>query len=135
MTLRVHRSTRFLAACGYRLPGILCCILTLWSGIDSQVIRLLQTSSGSMPAPFQNPLSSQENNDDDDDYVLDLTEKPAPGRNLRNLPNGIRPSSPGLFCFAPANFCLSPSTRRRRPPMTPFCELECRNGIGAYLLC
>jgi hypothetical protein len=120
----------FRAACRYRLPAILCCVLTLWTGIDSQVIYLLQTSSETPPAPFQNPSSSQE--DDDDDYVLDQTEKPAPGRDLRR---SVRLSSPGLFCFAPAESCLSPYVHRRLSPATPVGEHEYHNGIGAYLLC
>jgi len=122
----------FLAACRFRLPAILCCMLTLWSGIDSQAIRLLQASSGNTPAPFQNPSSSPEDGDDDDDYVLDQTEKPVIGRDLRK---SMRPSSPSLFCFVPGKSCLLVSARWHRPPTPPVCEYEYHNGIGAYLLC
>jgi hypothetical protein len=132
MRLQVQGLIEFLAACRHRLPAIVCCMLTLWSGIDSQVIRLLQTSSGNLPAPFQNRSSSQEDDDDDDDYVLDLTEKPTPGRDQRK---SIRPSLSGLFHFAPTESCLSLSDRRRRPSTMPVSEHEYHNGIGAYLLC
>jgi hypothetical protein len=113
-----------------RLLALVCCMLTFWTGFDSQVIRLLQTTSGNPTAPLQNPSSSQED-DDDDDYVLDQTEEPAAGRDLRR--NVC--SSPDLSCLATAKSSWSLSCDRRRLPVTPVWEHEYHNGIGAYLLC
>jgi hypothetical protein len=112
-----------------RLLVIVCALLTFWAGFDSQVL-LPASAGGPPPASLPSPPSQQDS--DDDDYMLDLNAKPAPGRSLgRNA----RPPSTRLHpSIADPRPYFSPC-RIGLTPMTPVCEHERRNGIGAPLLC
>jgi hypothetical protein len=115
-----------------RLPSIVCCVLTLWAALDSQVLLHMQTSSENLSPISQNPSPGQDDNDDDD-YVLELTGKPPPGWvSRRNVHTPAPGENSGKDIAKP--FFLPPSYPQPLPT-APAREHEFRNGIGANLLC
>jgi hypothetical protein len=128
MTRQAFSLMTFLSAVRHcRLVAILCALLTLWAGFDSQV--LLLASSGSVCPASQTPSPGQEDSDDDDCF-LDLTGTPAP---CRSMWRNARPPSPMLDRQIAVTKHFSPL--QRPMPTTPICEHDFRNGIGAPLLC
>ena len=116
------------AACRGPFPVFLCCLLTLVACFDSQLAAPFSTGTLS-PLSQGSPPSQESANDDE---MLDLNgprAHPQAPRGKARFPWAVR--APRVAFHDPR---LAPSSRRPLPG-APLGEHECRNGIGAPLLC
>jgi hypothetical protein len=111
------------AARGRRLLALVCSVLALLAGVDSQV--LAQASPGRL---FHGSAPSPE---DTDDELCDLTAVMAAPRPARRT---ARPPAPTPHRIVPRP-CFALFAAPRPLPAAPVAEQDGRNGIGAPLLC
>src|SRR5438093_8643591 len=128
-TRRPFNMTALLSsACHSRWLGFACCLLTLLSGVDSNL--LMPVSSGSL-APVSQGTPSQEGTNDDEmlnlsgsTVGLKASRKKTPFRSVV-LSLKVAIQTPRSVLSAHRVLFLA----------TPVCEHQYRNGIGAPLLC